>query len=289
MSEGAPRTAPRRPATARPRSDTEHEETNPPSRDELERIERQQVEWNGLLGAELAEDPYLGATVIRHRDPGPGFNVAALIRWPATEVDRRLAELESRMREDDRWPSVIVSDGLSEPADLAELLQSRGWVRLTGELTMFTRHAPVVPHLDPGLRMEAVTGASALESTTLENSVFGLPQATLGEQAELLAQAVDSGAIRAFLLRLVREPVATARLAPGNGIAGLHGIAVAAQHRRRGYGRMITAVATRAGLVTGRGLVWLSVDESNGAAIELYRSLGYETTFTRTRWAAPSG
>jgi ribosomal protein S18 acetylase RimI-like enzyme len=51
---------------------------------------------------------------------------------------------------------------------------------------------------------------------------------------------------------------------------------------------MITAVATRAGLVTGRGLVWLSVDEANQAAIDLYRSLGYEPSFVRTRWAAPT-
>ncbi len=50
---------------------------------------------------------------------------------------------------------------------------------------------------------------------------------------------------------------------------------------------MITAVATRAGLVTGHGLVWLSVDEANEGAIELYRSLGYEYTFSMSRWIAP--
>jgi ribosomal protein S18 acetylase RimI-like enzyme len=86
---------------------------------------------------------------------------------------------------------------------------------------------------------------------------------------------------------LEHEPVATARLAKGAKVAGLHGIGVAQRYRRRGYGSMITSVATRAGLVTGHALVWLSVEESNVGAMALYRKLGYEPTFTTTRWIAP--
>jgi ribosomal protein S18 acetylase RimI-like enzyme len=67
----------------------------------------------------------------------------------------------------------------------------------------------------------------------------------------------------------------------------LHGIGVAERHRRRGYGRMITAIATRAGLATGHALVWLSVDDANTAAVTLYRSLGFAPSFAWTRWAAP--
>jgi ribosomal protein S18 acetylase RimI-like enzyme len=86
----------------------------------------------------------------------------------------------------------------------------------------------------------------------------------------------------------VREPVASARLAGGQGVAAVSAVSVAARHRRRGYGRMITAVATRAGLATGHSLVWLSVDEANTAAVELYTSLGFEPSFAWSRWAAPS-
>ena len=289
MTGARPGSAPRRPSTARSRSDAPNDEGSaPPTRAELEAVEQQQVQWPALLGAELVDDPYLGAVLIRHPDPGPGFNLATRIRWPSESVGERLDELDRRMREADRWPSVIVAGGLSEPIDLPDRLQQAGWSQVGTEMTMIARHPPVVPHLDPGLRVEAVTKSSALESAQLEGAVFGLPTATLGPQAELLAHAVEHGHVRGFLLRLIREPVATARLAPGNGVAGLHGVAVAARHRRRGYGRMVTAVATRAGLVTGRGLVWLSVDEGNAAAIDLYRSLGYEPSFTRTRWAAPS-
>ena len=153
---------------------------------------------------------------------------------------------------------------------------------------MFTRHAPVVPHVDPGLRVEAVTPRTVVESIRLVTEVFGLPERTIEDRAEPFSNALLSGAARAFLLRLLREPVATARLGFGDKVAGIHAVAVGQRHRRRGYGKMITAVATRAGLVTGHGLVWLSVDEANEGAIEMYRSLGYEHTFDMSRWLAPN-
>ena len=287
MTEGAPRRAPRRPATARPRSDQEQDGTAPPTQAELDAIESQQIAWAALQGAEIVDDPYLGAVLIRHPDPGPGFNLAVRLRWSEDDATERLAELEHLMRSADRWPSLIVSEGLTQPPDLEQRLHAAGWARLAAERIMFTRHAPVVPHLDPGLRVEAVTPASALEMVRLETAVFGLLELTIGERAERLAHAVESSAVRGFLVRLGNEAIATARLVPGPGVAGLHGIGVGARHRRRGYGRMVTAVATRAGLVTGRGLVWLSVDEANSAAVDMYRSLGYETSFGWSRWAAP--
>lgn len=258
-----------------------------PSPAELDAIEMSQVKWATILGAEVEDDPDLGAVLIRYRDAGPGLNVAARIRWSPADVSARLADLQVRLKGADRWPSVIVSEGLAEPADLPQRLAAAGWAQVGGERVMFTRHAPVVPHLDPGLRVEAVTATSSIESVRLEAAVFGQRPDAVGEQAELLALAVKSGAVRGFLLRLLREPVATARLAPGNRVAGIHGVGVAANQRRRGYGRMITAVATRAGLATGHGLVWLSVDDANTAAVELYRGLGYESSFAWSRWLAP--
>jgi ribosomal protein S18 acetylase RimI-like enzyme len=83
--------------------------------------------------------------------------------------------------------------------------------------------------------------------------------------------------------------VASARLSKGDGVAALSGISVATAHRRKGYGTLVTAIATRAGLATGNRLVWLSVDESNAAAVSLYRSLGYEPSFQWAHWVASAG
>ena len=259
-----------------------------PSERELAAIEQSQLDWAVLMEAEVRADPELGVTLIRHHGNRPDFNLTARVRWPAGEVPQRLEALRERMEAEGVWPQMVISEWLSEPDDLAARVEAAGWKQVRGERIMFTRHAPVVPHIDPGMRVEAVTAASAIDAARLEAEAFGPSVDGVEARAELLAKLVQSGAIRGFLLRLVHEPVATLRLTPGDRVAGIHGVAVAARHRRRGYGRMITAVATRAGLATGHGLVWLSVDEDNSAAYDLYRGLGYEPSFAWSRWLAPA-
>ena len=278
---------PVKPATARPRTDATVPLTAPPSRSELEAIERQRTDWTALLGAVVADVDGLGR-LVRHDRPGSALNFLGRIRWPAEDFSARLDATAELMRSSGMWPSLIVSEGLSEPPDIGSRLRSAGWIPLGSERTMFSRHPASVPHLDPGLRVEAVTPATALECVRLETASFGLLPDAIGESAERLADSVMAGTTRAFLLRFVREPVASARLVPGAEVAGLHAINVTARHRRRGYGRMLTAVASRAGLATGHRLVWLSVDEENAPAVNLYRSLGFEPAFAWTRWAAPA-
>jgi ribosomal protein S18 acetylase RimI-like enzyme len=279
-----------RPASARPRQDApvEHDAALPPSREELDAIERHRVAWSELLGATVVEDPALGVSFVSQDRPVSSLNFAAAIRWPEQEFENRLAAVVTRLRGLRQWPTLVVSDGVSQPADVAARLESAGWRPVSSERIMWARHPQIVPHLDPGLRVAAVTPATAIDAIRLETAVFGLVPEQIGESAELLGRSVAEGTTRGFLLRLGGEPVATARLVPGPGVAGLHAVAVAARHRRRGYGRMITTIATRAGLATGHKLVWLSVDDANVVAVNLYRSLGYEPSFTWTRWAAPA-
>ncbi len=283
MSDARRRHAPRRPATARPRQQPEHEPA-PPSRAELEAIERQLAALPVHAGATLTEQPRLGALIVEYQSMGPGLNFAARIRWPASDVAERLRALHDHMRASGEWPALVVADGLTEPGDLALWLESNGWVELERERVMWTRHPPAVPHLDPELRVEAVTRSSAAEFEEVEREVFGVAQARAGERAEMVARDVEAGALRAFIVRLRGTPVATARLVRGGGVAGIFGVAVATGQRRRGYGSLITAIATRAGLAGGGSLVWLSVDEANVPAIRLYSGLGYRPSFSWARW-----
>ena len=288
MSAGEPDSTPRRPATARTRNDPTDDGATPPTPAELKAIERQHSDLATQAGAVTDEDAELGVTWVRFPGRGPALNHASSIRWSPDEADARLSDLETMMRSAGEWPVVSVAEGVSEPADLPARLAGAGWVRLTTERVMVTRHAPVVPHLDPGLRIEAVTAMTAIEAVRLETANFGLPDEAIGERAERLGDLVGQGLLRGFIVRLVRDAVASARLNPTKGVAALTAVGVAARQRRRGYGRLITAVATRAGLATGHSLVWLSVDEGNIAAVELYRGLGYEPSISFSRWAAPA-
>ncbi|MEP7379942.1 MAG: GNAT family N-acetyltransferase [Chloroflexota bacterium] len=263
----------------------------PPSKIELQTIEWERTRWVRLLGASIERDDALGVAWSAHPGRGAGLNFASCVRWPAADVPARLAEVESRMRAAGVWPQVVVSDGQTEPPDLSDRLRAQGWVPLGSERLMWTRHPSVVPHLDPGLRIEAVTPATALDCARLETESFGLDPSGLAESADLLGHAVANGETRAFLVRLAGQAIASARLVPGEAgstIASLHAVGVAERHRRRGYGRLITAIATRAGLATGHKLVWLSVDADNAGAIAMYRGVSFDFTFNWTRWAAPA-
>ena len=66
-------------------------------------------------------------------------------------------------------------DGLTTPPTLgANACSAAGWLPVFSDRNMCTRHAAVVPHLDPELRVEAVTPATALDAVALETDVFGL-------------------------------------------------------------------------------------------------------------------
>ncbi len=286
MSDDAPVQPPHRPATARPRSDAGGE-VQPPTAAELTAIERQHSQLSEQAGATITRDDELGVTWARF-GRGPALDYAASPDWPSHEHAARLARLVARMRAADAWPTLIVEDNSVERAELRLVLESAGWLPVATERIMFTRHAAVVPHLDAELRVEAVTPASAADCVRLETHVFGLPTEHVTRRIQRLTDDVHSGRVRAFVLRLVREPLASARLTPGRGVAALSAVGVAERHRRRGYGRMITAVASRAGLATGHKLVWLSVEEANPAAVSLYRGLGFEPSFAWSRWISPA-
>lgn len=279
-----------RPASARPRSDgpAEHDAALPPTIEELVAIEDHRVAWARLLGATVEDVPTLGGRLVTHAAPASTLNYLAGIRWPAEEMDGRLADVVEQMSDRGAWPSVITCEGLTTPSDADRRLRLAGWVAVFSDRIMWARHPATVPHLDPSLRVEAVTPASAHDAVRLETEVFGLMPNSMGKSAELLGHSVADGTTRAFLLRLGAAAVATARLVPGPMVAGLHAVGVDPRQRRRGYGRMLTAIATRAGLATGHRLVWLSVLEANTAAVDLYRSLGFQPAFAWTRWIAPA-
>jgi ribosomal protein S18 acetylase RimI-like enzyme len=286
MSETRPRSPVRRPETARPRRDRAAEEPAPPTSDELLRIERGLDQLAVLGGAALAIDEPAGR-LVAWPSHGPAYNFGAGVRWSPSDVEARASELAARLREIGELPALVVAEGLSEPPDLITRLAERGWVGIGHETVHWTRLPITVPHLDPTLRTEAATAARAADYERVERRIFGLSPADAADRRTALAATLGDGRQRAFVVRLRGEPVATARLASVEGLAAIHGVGVVPEQRRKGFGRLVTAVATRAGLATGHPLVWLSVDPANEPARELYLQLGYRPVFDWWRLIGP--
>ena len=279
-----------RPATARPRGQVATAaEQQPPTDQERLAIEHGLIELPKFSGGEVSDESDLGATVAVLRGRGPGYNFAGGARWTAQETSSRLAALSAAMHSVGEWPALLVTDGVSQPLDLPAHLAGAGWVEIERERIMWTRTPPGVPHLDPSLRIEAVTSRTAADYEALERQIFDLPADFATQRTAGLSYSISAGWMRAFLVRLNGEAVATARLAAGDGVAGIFGVGVIAKERRRGLGTLVTAVATRAGLASGNKLVWLSVSELNDPAVRVYRQLGFQPGFEWSRWVVTAG
>ena len=66
-------------------------------------------------------------------------------------------------------------------------------------------------------------------------------------------------------------------------------VAVHPDHRRRGIGRALVQAALELAAQRRSEIVVLQVDRANQSARELYRSLGFRVTSTRTTWVRPRG
>ena len=286
LSEGRPTTPTQRPASARPRRG-DVEAPAPPSRAELEAIERGIAGLSELAGARVQRDRSLGSRIVTWPGHGPAFNYGIGIRWTDEDWRASAARLAARLRVAAEMPAVVVTEGLTEPRDLHERLASAGWRETASEIVCWTRRAATVPHLDPTLRIQALTVPAVPEYEAVEREIFGLDPFTAAERAEALRRGVESGRLRGYLLRLRGEPVAITRLVHLEGLACLSGVGVRAPRRGGGLGALITTVATRAGLAMGSPLVWLSVDPGNEPAWRLYAGLDYRPAFRWHRLVEP--
>ncbi len=304
MSELRPSGPVRRPDTARPRTADAHEHgdgavstpegiappgsVEPVTHDELLRIQRHMAGLPHHAGAEVAQDDVLGVLMVRQRGAGPALNYAAMPRWEAATWRASLDRAADAMRRDGCWPSVLLADRLDRPPGLDQAMGALGWRRLQGETVLWVGHASVVPHLDRRLRFEAVRARSVDDHEALERQIFGVDPGRAAARRMELAAALTLGRLRAFVVRFDDEPIAVARLSQGDGVAGIYALGVTAARRRQGYGTLLTAIATRAGMATGNRIVWLSVEDDNDAARRVYERLDFQAAFRWSRWLAPA-
>jgi ribosomal protein S18 acetylase RimI-like enzyme len=237
-------------------------------------------------GASVRVDDELGVTFVRGPGQGPDVTYAAMPGWEPGDWLASLATVRERMRAEGSWPSLLLSDELDRFPDLHAQMRRQGWTPAVTETVLWVGHASIVPHLDPLMRIEAVRPRTIDAHEELERRIFGIGADQIARRRSALTSALESGRLRAWIVRLDDRPVAVARLSQGDGTAGLQGIGVDAERRGHGYGSLITTVATRAGLATGNRVVWLSVREDNVPAMRLYERLGFARAFSWTRWLA---
>src|SRR5215213_54748 len=190
----------RRPATARPRrAEVDVAAEDIPSDNELFAIERGLVDLPRHSGAAIREDVDLGVVLALLHGRGPGYNFAGCPRWPASDAPLRLEQLANVMRQEREWPALVVADTVSQPDELPAVLADAGWVEIERERILWVKDPPGVPHLDPALRIEAVTPRSVGIYERVERDIFGLAEDFAAQRTAGLSYSISAGWSRAYL------------------------------------------------------------------------------------------
>jgi ribosomal protein S18 acetylase RimI-like enzyme len=234
----------------------------------------------------------LGDTIMLHDpvDPEPFWNRIAAVRWPADPAafDRRLTEMLVLFASLGRQPHVWPSPLHDTPADLVERLDANGF-RDTGEGCVMVLRDPgpatalAARPLSPGVtveRLSAIRGPTAerVAGAIVEVLVDAFDVGTdrrLGVTAETIT-SLARAAFTHYLARWEGQPVAVARRATFDGVSYLSSIGTATSVRGRGFGRLVTAVASSDAMAEGSEWTHLGVFADNRGAIRLYRDLGFE-------------
>jgi ribosomal protein S18 acetylase RimI-like enzyme len=229
-----------------------------------------------------------GWLVYDETDREPFWNRIAGIAWPAASgaFDRRLTEILALFAGLDRIPHIWAFPGFDEPADLTERLLAHGFVDHGGGYLLLldpTRALAAIPPIPPGVTVERIhrlSGDAALDAVqalaaVLVESFAVEPDRRVAIELEAL-QGLTTDAYHAVLVRVDGEPAACARRTTFAGASYLSSIGTVPAFRGRGFGRLVTAIATADALAAGSRWTYLGVFEDNDVARRLYASLGYE-------------
>jgi ribosomal protein S18 acetylase RimI-like enzyme len=233
----------------------------------------------------------LGDSILLHdiANPEPFWNRLAAIRWPDEPgaFDRRLTEMLVLFATLARQPHVWPAPAHDTPRDLVARLVANGFRDMGAGMVMALADpsltSPREDDLPRGVTVErfaglgegaAVTAAGAIVEVLAD--AFDVDQ---GREAGIQGETVISLGHPWFTHYLVRDdgrPAAVARRATFDGLSYLSSIGTARWARGRGFGRIVTAAATRDARAVGSAWTYLGVFADNRIAIRLYEGLGFD-------------
>lgn len=255
----------------------------------MRRLLIHEAQIHATPGRELRD---LGDSILLHdpSDPEPFWNRLAAIRWPEEPdaFDRRLTEMLVLFATLARQPHVWPAPAHDTPRDLVARLTANGFRDMGAGMLMALADpaaAAASKRADPsdGITIERLAGLEAPAAADAAGALVDVLADAFdivggreaGVQTETEA-ALRDPRFTHYLLRHEGRPAAVARRATFDGLSYLSSIGTAQWARGRGYGRVVTTVATRDSIEAGTEMTYLGVFADNRVAIRLYEGLGFE-------------
>lgn len=220
----------------------------------------------------------------------PVFNHLSAVRWPSERVafDARLSMAKELFAAIDRRPCLWVVPGLTRPLDIVSRLEADGFAdqgggydlvlirnpfeplgpRIPGRFALERWHQPLQAEIEP--RAEALA--------LVVGEAFDIPASRYGNLAREIGLTLGTAGFHANVVTLDGEPVAAGGRYTFDGASYLSSIGTRPAWRGRGFGTTITRSLAQDSISAGAGIVYLSVQADNDAAIRLYQTLGFAVT-----------
>jgi GNAT superfamily N-acetyltransferase len=187
-----------------------------------------------------------------------------------------------------RQPHIWASPLHDRPDDLVERLVANGF-RDTGSGCVMVMADPGPAETlaaQPPPSGVAVERLSGIQGQAAEQAAAAIVEVLVDafdvegdRRAGVTAETITSlgrAEFTHYLARSAGRPVGVARRVTFDGISYLSSIGTVAAARGRGFGRLVTAVASSDAIAEGSEWIHLGVFAENRSAIRLYRDLGFE-------------
>jgi ribosomal protein S18 acetylase RimI-like enzyme len=234
----------------------------------------------------------LGDAILLHDEvePEPFWNRLEGLRWPdePAAFDRRLTEILVRFASLGRQPHIWSSPLHDAPGDLVARLKANGFRDMgEGALMALADPQPATDArsrpLPPGVTLERLADQRGAAAGATSSAIVDVLLDAFDVDAErrpgIERETVTSLGhpwFTHYLLRFDGEPAAVARRATFDGVSYLSSIGTAAWARGRGFGTIVTRVATADSLAAGSEWTHLGVVVENAVAIGVYERSGFE-------------
>ncbi|MBI5034264.1 MAG: GNAT family N-acetyltransferase [Chloroflexi bacterium] len=220
--------------------------------------------------------------VYSHPDFGTGLNFACRIRSEDTLIESMIDDVNAWFTQRNIAPHFRVSP-LTRPANVAAILEQRGFVRTEAETQMVLETDDVERSTNRQVRIETVTLDDLEQWVSIQHRGFGGSSQPSTSIIEMARRSYDSGRSTLYVARLYGEAVGAASLINWAGVFGIYGVAVEERVRGQGVGTALARRMIRDARVYPDMPICLQVETSSPTQ-SWYERLGFRVVYDRTGW-----
>jgi len=206
-------------------------------------------------------------------------NAVAPLAWTGGDLDADIAIAEEWLRDRRLTPQFRITENACAPAQLAEALAARGYMRSAPTLVMDRALGDIVSDETvrlrgaPGAAFDAVMTAAAAhpEDTAERRGIIAR-----APDPKVFAEATHNAALAAIGMCVVTDS-----------LAGVFAMRTAPDARRKGLARRVLRTLLAWAHEQGATHAYLQVEEDNPSAVALYESEGFVTRGRYWYWKAP--